>query len=88
MAGAYKTVGVDLPAFTDSLASRCPLVPTKDAQPGDIVLYRYFDKFQPKVKYPHTGLWYRPGWTLSADYGEGVGEHPLMKVPYEVHRPA
>lgn len=43
--------------------------------PGDVVLYEYYDPFQPHTRFPHVGLWLNERETLDARFGYGVGVH-------------
>ncbi len=81
-----RVLGIELAGFTDAIADQTDEISEADALPGDIILYRYDDSCQPAVKYPHTGLWLRPGWMLDCQYPRGLGEHPILAHAYEIHR--
>lgn len=79
--------GVDLPGFTDSLASTKQLVDViLDYQIGDIVLYKYEDDDQPGVVFPHTGIWINHDYVLDSRYPNGVGFNRHLKTPRKVRR--
>jgi len=79
-------LGIQLTKFTDAMAGQTDEIPTADALPGDIVLFRYHDPEQPGVTFPHTGLWLGGGRMLDCQFGPGLGEHPLLGQPFEIHR--
>lgn len=69
-----KATGITLTAFTDAaydqtIATALPLA-------GDIVFYRYLDRSQPGVTFPHMGFWLSDSLTLDCRYPPGCGEHP------------
>lgn len=92
VADMYKIFGVSLigpkasTPFTDDIAQHCFVVSEENAQPGDIILYRYYDPSQRNVTYPHVGFYVRPGVMFDAQYGLGVGEHPILPQAYEIRR--
>src|SRR6185369_15255661 len=81
-----RVLGVTLVGYTDSIAAQTDTIAESDALPGDIILYRYRDSAQPGVTYPHTGLWLGPGRMLDCQWPKGLGEHPILAHPYEIHR--
>lgn len=87
VASMYRgALHVQLTGFTDAIADQTDTIATADALPGDIILYRYNDTHQPGVTYPHTGLWLGQGKMLDCQYPEGLGVHPMLAAPFEIHR--
>jgi len=76
VAYCYQTaLGIKLPSFTDALYDATDR--TTEPVAGDIVLYEYYDGYQPGVRFPHVGLVTSDaGVTLDARGGVGVGFHP------------
>lgn len=82
-----KAFGIQLVGFTDAIATQTDPIPTSQALPGDIILYRYDDDDQPGVRFPHTGLWLGDGTTmLDCQDPRGLGVHALLNRPFEIHR--
>src|SRR6185369_2071494 len=79
-------LGIELQEFTDAIADETEQIDDADALPGDIILYRYSDPFQPGVRFPHTGLWLGDGTMLDCQDPIGLGTHPLLGRPFEIHR--
>ena len=81
-----EAFGIALPGFTDAIADRTDQIPQHQALPGDIMLYRYVDLSQHGVVFPHTGLWLGNGQMLDCQFPAGLGTHPLLARPYQLHR--
>lgn len=79
-------LSIQLTPFTDAIADQTDTIATDDALPGDIILYRYFDSSQPRVTFPHTGLWLGSGQMLDCQFHRGLGEHGMLAVPFEIRR--
>lgn len=79
-------LSIQLSAFTDAIADQTDTIAQADALPGDIILYKYADTHQPGVTYPHTGLWLGSSRMLDCQYPAGLGNHPLLARPFEIHR--
>ena len=83
----YKeALGVELDMFTDAIADETDEIDAADALPGDIILYRYHDPAQQGVTFPHTGLWLDGTDMLDCQFPAGLGVHPLLNHPFEIHR--
>jgi cell wall-associated NlpC family hydrolase len=81
-----RVLGVSLAGFTDTIAGQTDTIDEADALPGDIILYKYNDGIQHGVTYPHTGLWLGGGLMLDCQYPLGLGKHPILAHPFEIHR--
>jgi LysM repeat protein len=94
VASMYRQVlGIELAGFTDTIAGQTDDIPTNEALPGDIILYRYHDPDQPGVNFPHTGLWLDGVSMLDCQctgipdlHHPGLGVHPVFNRPFEIHR--
>jgi NlpC/P60 family len=75
---------INLPAFTDSLASS-PLVhpiTAASAVPGDLVLYKFQDAGQPGVAYPHVAIFAGNGTVIqSGGNAHNVNTAPVTELP-------
>lgn len=84
--GMYGEFGAELNGFTDALYDETEPLDETRAVPGDLVFFRYIDSGQPGVRYPHAGFWLGDGQMLDAQWGIGVGVHPLLPYPTELRR--
>src|SRR4051794_18286849 len=80
------TLGTALTMFTDAIANETNRIDVPQALPGDIILYRYYDKYQSGVAFLHTGLWLGGGRMLDCQYPDGLREHKPLAHPFEIHR--
>ena len=81
-----EALGIHLNMFTDDIARQTDRIPTEEALPGDIVLFRFGDPSQGGVTFPHTGLWLGGGRMLDCQDEIGLGNHPLLNRPFVIHR--
>lgn len=86
VSAAYRALGVNLTPFTDAAAGQTTRIDPSQAQPGDIVFYRYADPSQPNVTYPHMGIFLGNGQMIDASYNTGVSVRPLLNMNYEIRR--
>ena len=73
---AYRAVGVQLSHYTDSIAAETVPIDVDDVQPGDLVLFRFYDPGQPRARYPHVAIYAGDGQIVDSSYG-GVQVRPL-----------
>lgn len=73
-------------AYTDTAAGQTDAIPESEAQPGDIVFFRYDDPDQPYTIWPHMGLVYNADLTLDCRYPAGCGIHPMLATARDIHR--
>jgi hypothetical protein len=77
---------VKLTAFTDAMYPQTLALDPADSVPGDIVFYEYRDPAQPGVRFPHVGLLSSATTMFDAQFGKGVGNHPILARPYVLRR--
>lgn len=88
-----RALGISLTAYTDAIANETPIIPSTDALPGDVLLWRYYDSSQPSTRYPHVSLVYSMSAALVLDarynngLSNGVKVWPFLHAPFEIHRP-
>jgi cell wall-associated NlpC family hydrolase len=86
VSGAYRQIGLSIPAFTDSAAAASSVISQAAAIPGDMLFWRYNDPTQGGVRYPHMGLYLGTDRTLDARFGRGVGIGGWLNAPAEIRR--
>jgi cell wall-associated NlpC family hydrolase len=80
-----EALSIDFPVqFTDTIASQTDEIDESEALPGDIVFFRYDD--DQDAIFPHMGLWLGGGEMLDCQFPAGLGVHPLLNHPFEIHR--
>jgi flagellum-specific peptidoglycan hydrolase FlgJ len=69
---AFKDIGIKLTPYTDTMYNETVEVRPQDAQPGDLVFWRWDDPHQPGTKYSHVALYKGDGQILNATSPGGV----------------
>jgi len=85
----FKEAGISLTPFTDRIADETDEVTGNTAsRPGDLILFKYDDQYQPGVKYPHVGIYLGDGKMIDASYGRGVAIRSIEEVDqqFEIRR--
>jgi cell wall-associated NlpC family hydrolase len=80
---------VNLTPQTDYMARETQQVDKSQAQPGDLIFYKYADPSQPGTVYPHVAIYAGGNQVVDARYGATSGQHNLdIGQPFEVRRVA
>jgi cell wall-associated NlpC family hydrolase len=76
----YKSKGITLPAYTDSMYEYTQQVTPQNLKVGDLVFYKYYDDDQPATTYPHVAMFAGNGRVIDAQPTGGVQYRPLNAV--------
>jgi cell wall-associated NlpC family hydrolase len=76
----YKSKGITLPAYTDSMYEYTQQVTPQNLKVGDLVFYKYYDDDQPATTYPHVAMFAGNGQVIDAQPNGGVQYRPLNAV--------